>query len=127
MNFFQTKEHTHKIPNLVLRRAIILSPNKDWTDPKTEAYQYLKTWALEQDARISGISKKKKELPAPTEEIIDGLMNKMIVKWEGYEIPRSVVTEARELSPGMSIKDKRTKAYKYLKNWVKGKNNESET
>jgi len=117
MNFFRTHKHTHKIPNMVLRHALVLSPNKDWTDPETEAYQYLKKWALNQDELRAGgkVEAPKVEIP---EEIKDTLQNKVLQRWEGYQIPLSVINEAMELSPDKSITDKRTKAYKYLKAWV---------
>ena len=103
MNFFQTHKHTHEIPNDVLKRAIVLSPKGDWTDPDTEAYQYLKKWALNEDDRRDG-----KPVEKPVVHI-----------FEGVEVPAEVMGHAESLG---NPSDKRTKAYKYLKNWIK--NNE---
>lgn len=99
MNFFATHKHTHKIPNLVLRRAIILSPGKDWTDHSTDAYQYLKKWALEQDKRYS-----------------DSVVNVYTTpNGSNITIPKDVMDDAQAMSPGKDWKDKRTKAYKALR------------
>lgn len=53
-NIFRTTKRDHHIPGDVLRRAMLLSPGKDWTDRRTQAFKFLKDWALAQDEKIDG-------------------------------------------------------------------------
>ena len=54
INIFRTTKRDHHIPRDVMIRALSKSPGKDWTDKRTQAYKYLKEWALKQDERIDG-------------------------------------------------------------------------
>lgn len=96
INIFRTDVKDHIIPRHILLQAMRLSPGADWTDRETQAYNYLKRWALNQENRTE-----------PT-----------TLSWGGIEIPREVYNKAVELSPGKSTTDQRTLAFKYLKNWV---------
>jgi hypothetical protein len=118
INIFRTTKRDHAIPRDIMIRALQQSPGKDWTDPKTDAYDYLKRWALQQDEKIDGPLDEK-----PTQESIRKALDGCIQRWQGHNIPIEIIREAMELSPGMSIDDKRTKAYKYLKSWTNGKTN----
>jgi len=51
VNIFRTNVTDHMIPREIMRRALVLSPGKDWCDKRTQAYKFLKKWALEQDKR----------------------------------------------------------------------------
>lgn len=101
VNIFRTHVTDHIIPSEIMRRAIVLSPGKDWTDQKTEAYKYLKRWALEQDKRYP-----------PQPEVAH--------KFEGVDVPGEIMGQAEALG---DINDKRTKAYKFLKNWIDNNEN----
>ena len=122
-NIFRTHKHDHVIPREVMIRALKLSPGKDWTDRTTKAWEYLKDWALAEDERMDGPVQLSKDIAKEQEEINKKLKN-LVQKFGEHKIPLPVIEEAYKLSPGMDIHDKRTKAYKFLKNWTEehGKN-----
>jgi len=109
VNIFRTNVTDHMIPREIMRRALVLSPGKDWTDPKTDAYKFLKRWALEQDERVPG------KKPVDSEEENE---KRSLFTIHGHFIPFSIHAEAKKLSPGKHCHDKRTKAYKFLKEWA---------
>ena len=101
-NIFRTTKRDHVIPRDTMIRALKRSPGKDWCDPETDAYQYLKEWALNEDVKK------------------DGPENPVVHIFEGVEIPREVMGKAEALG---NPDDKRTKAYKYIKAWINGQTN----
>ena len=103
-NIFRTKRD-HYIPRDIMIQAVKLSPNEDWTDPNTQAYQFLKAWALGEDARIDGTPNVQPE--QNVEKKFDGT------------VPDYVMEKAKKLG---NPDDKRTKAYYYLMGWKDGKN-----
>lgn len=104
INIFRTTVRDHQIPREIMVQAIMLSPGQDWTDPKTQAYQHIKKWALEQDKHRKGAVK-----PIPAKTVM------IEINGSDYDVPMSVFGEAEALG---ALTDKRTLAYKHLKKWA---------
>jgi len=113
INIFRTDVKDHIIPRHILLQAMRLSPGGDWTDPETQAYNYLKRWALNQEGRKPEVKKE----PDPYD-----YKERYFTDADGKRtwIPDDVITEAEKLAPAHQLHwtDKRTKAYKFIEAWA---------
>lgn len=114
INIFRTSVRDHQIPREIMVQAIMLSPGQDWTDPKTQAYQHIKMWALEQDKHRKGTVKSE-----PVEDWLRKEEIPIVTFWNDRQLPEEIVEQAKKLSPGKNwLTDSRTKGYKFIDAWA---------